>query len=154
MMTSKLPNPRGIQSMLNKWFLKKIKVQPRIIEAVLIVFPSVGYVVYLVYKAVGTMSLGRLNSASAMLLSTRFYVLAIIVSFTLAPCPLEVSSAQESHHLHDSNSLKAITTRLWVVNDGPPIPPPFSSLPEEVEQEPEVTKDTVLSSFPEEVEYK
>ncbi|GJV75937.1 hypothetical protein Tco_1507521 [Tanacetum coccineum] len=50
--------------------------------------------------------------------------------------------------------LKAITTRSGVSYDGPPIPPPLSSLPEEVEQEPEVTKDTVLSSFPEEVEYK
>ncbi|GJW51004.1 reverse transcriptase domain-containing protein [Tanacetum coccineum] len=42
--------------------------------------------------------------------------------------------------------LKAITTRSGVSYDGPPIPPPLSSLPEEVEQEPEVTKDTVLSS--------
>ncbi|GJY55279.1 reverse transcriptase domain-containing protein [Tanacetum coccineum] len=42
--------------------------------------------------------------------------------------------------------LKAITTRSGVSYDGPPIPPPLSSLPEEVEQEPEVTKDTVLPS--------
>ncbi|GJY56880.1 reverse transcriptase domain-containing protein [Tanacetum coccineum] len=42
--------------------------------------------------------------------------------------------------------LKAITTRRGVSYDGPPIPPPLSSLPEEVEQEPEVTKDTELPS--------
>ncbi|GKA76973.1 hypothetical protein Tco_0783434 [Tanacetum coccineum] len=50
--------------------------------------------------------------------------------------------------------LKAITTRSGVSYDGPPIPPPLSSLPKEVEQEPEVTKDIVLSSFPKEVEHK
>ncbi|GJS20270.1 reverse transcriptase domain-containing protein [Tanacetum coccineum] len=42
--------------------------------------------------------------------------------------------------------LKAITTQSGVSYDGPLIPPPLSSLPEEVEQEPEVTKDTVLPS--------
>ncbi|GJR74486.1 ribonuclease H-like domain-containing protein [Tanacetum coccineum] len=83
--------------------------KPRIIESIPIVFPSAGSVVYLVSKAVRMMSLGRLNSASTMLLSARFYLLAIIVSFTLTPCPLEVSSVQESHHIHDSNSLKDLT---------------------------------------------
>ncbi|GKD33853.1 reverse transcriptase domain-containing protein, partial [Tanacetum coccineum] len=39
--------------------------------------------------------------------------------------------------------LKAITTRCDVSYDGPPIPPPFSSLPKVVEREPEVTKNTV-----------
>nr|GEV52134.1 reverse transcriptase domain-containing protein [Tanacetum cinerariifolium] len=39
--------------------------------------------------------------------------------------------------------LKAITTRSVVSYDGPPIPPPFSSLPEVVERVPEVTKDTM-----------
>nr|GEU38536.1 reverse transcriptase domain-containing protein, chloroplastic [Tanacetum cinerariifolium] len=39
--------------------------------------------------------------------------------------------------------LKAITTRSGVSYDGPPIPPPFSSLPKVVERVPEVTKDTV-----------
>ncbi|GJS61306.1 reverse transcriptase domain-containing protein [Tanacetum coccineum] len=43
--------------------------------------------------------------------------------------------------------LKAITTRSGVSYDGPPNPPPLSSLPKEVEQEPEVTKDTVLPSI-------
>nr|GEV31137.1 reverse transcriptase domain-containing protein [Tanacetum cinerariifolium] len=42
--------------------------------------------------------------------------------------------------------LKAITTRSGVSYDGPPIPPPFSSLPEVVERVPEVTKDTVQPS--------
>ncbi|GKF72948.1 hypothetical protein Tco_0219280, partial [Tanacetum coccineum] len=42
--------------------------------------------------------------------------------------------------------LKAITTRSGVSYDGPPIPPTLSSLPKEVEQETEVTKDTVLPS--------
>ncbi|GKA22565.1 reverse transcriptase domain-containing protein [Tanacetum coccineum] len=42
--------------------------------------------------------------------------------------------------------LKAITTRSGISYDGPPIPPPSSSLPKEVEREPEVTKDTVLPS--------
>nr|GEU61895.1 reverse transcriptase domain-containing protein [Tanacetum cinerariifolium] len=42
--------------------------------------------------------------------------------------------------------LKAITTRSGVSYDGPPIPPPFSSLPKVVEWVPEVTKDTVQPS--------
>nr|GEV62032.1 reverse transcriptase domain-containing protein [Tanacetum cinerariifolium] len=42
--------------------------------------------------------------------------------------------------------LKAITTRSGVSYDGPPIPPPFSSLPKVVEREPKVTKDTVQPS--------
>ncbi|GJZ47037.1 hypothetical protein Tco_1181079 [Tanacetum coccineum] len=44
------------------------------------------------------------------------------------------------------SDLKAITTRSGVSYDGHLIPPPFSSLPKEVEKEPEVTKDTVLPS--------
>nr|GEZ90917.1 reverse transcriptase domain-containing protein [Tanacetum cinerariifolium] len=39
--------------------------------------------------------------------------------------------------------LIAITTRSVVSYDGPPIPPPFSSLPKVVEWVPEVIKDTV-----------
>nr|GEY86321.1 reverse transcriptase domain-containing protein [Tanacetum cinerariifolium] len=39
--------------------------------------------------------------------------------------------------------LKAVTTRSSVSYDGPPIPPPFSSLPKMVERVPGVTKDTV-----------
>ncbi|GJS40488.1 hypothetical protein Tco_0565531 [Tanacetum coccineum] len=39
--------------------------------------------------------------------------------------------------------LKAITTRSGAFYDGPQVPPPTSSLPKVVENEPEVTKDTV-----------
>ncbi|GJR81415.1 reverse transcriptase domain-containing protein [Tanacetum coccineum] len=42
--------------------------------------------------------------------------------------------------------LKAITTRSGISYDGPPIPPPSSSLPKVVEREPEMTKDMVLPS--------
>nr|GFA90317.1 reverse transcriptase domain-containing protein [Tanacetum cinerariifolium] len=41
------------------------------------------------------------------------------------------------------SDLKAITTRSGVSYDGPQIPPPPSSLPSVVENEPEATKDTV-----------
>ncbi|GJR50705.1 reverse transcriptase domain-containing protein [Tanacetum coccineum] len=44
------------------------------------------------------------------------------------------------------SDLKAITTRSGISYDGPPIPPPSSSLPKVVEREPEVTKDTVQPS--------
>nr|GEW78370.1 reverse transcriptase domain-containing protein [Tanacetum cinerariifolium] len=43
--------------------------------------------------------------------------------------------------------LKAITTRSGVSYNGPPVPPPFSSLPKVVERVLEVTKDTVQSSI-------
>nr|GEW40285.1 reverse transcriptase domain-containing protein [Tanacetum cinerariifolium] len=42
--------------------------------------------------------------------------------------------------------LKAITTRSGVSYDGPPILPPFSSLPKVVERVPDVTKNTVQPS--------
>nr|GFA27637.1 reverse transcriptase domain-containing protein [Tanacetum cinerariifolium] len=42
--------------------------------------------------------------------------------------------------------LKAITTRSRVTYEGPPVPPPFSSLTKVVEREPDVTKDTVQPS--------
>nr|GFB47680.1 reverse transcriptase domain-containing protein [Tanacetum cinerariifolium] len=42
--------------------------------------------------------------------------------------------------------LEAITTQIFVSYDGPPIPPPFSSLPKVVERVSEVTKDTVQPS--------
>ncbi|GKA03321.1 reverse transcriptase domain-containing protein, partial [Tanacetum coccineum] len=42
--------------------------------------------------------------------------------------------------------LKAITTRSGVSYEGPPIPPPISSLPKVVQRVPEVTKDTVQPS--------
>nr|GEW32306.1 reverse transcriptase domain-containing protein [Tanacetum cinerariifolium] len=43
--------------------------------------------------------------------------------------------------------LKAITTRSGVSYDGPPTPPPLSSLPKVVERVPKVTKDTVQPSI-------
>nr|GFA74753.1 reverse transcriptase domain-containing protein [Tanacetum cinerariifolium] len=42
--------------------------------------------------------------------------------------------------------LKVITTQSGVSYDGPPVPPPFSSLLKVMEWVPEVTKDTVQSS--------
>nr|GEV53660.1 reverse transcriptase domain-containing protein [Tanacetum cinerariifolium] len=47
---------------------------------------------------------------------------------------------------NSKGELKAITTRNSVSYEGPPIPPPFSSLPRVVERVPEVTKDTVQPS--------
>ncbi|GJR50165.1 reverse transcriptase domain-containing protein [Tanacetum coccineum] len=44
------------------------------------------------------------------------------------------------------SDLKAITTQSGVSYDGPQVPPPPSSLPKVMEQEPEVTKDTVQPS--------
>nr|GEU84992.1 reverse transcriptase domain-containing protein [Tanacetum cinerariifolium] len=44
--------------------------------------------------------------------------------------------------------LKAITTRSGIFYDGPPIPPPTSSLPKVVERVPKVTKDTPKPSIP------
>ncbi|GJR00160.1 reverse transcriptase domain-containing protein [Tanacetum coccineum] len=43
--------------------------------------------------------------------------------------------------------LKAITTRSGVSYDGPPIPPPFSSSPKEVEREPEIVKCLALADL-------
>ncbi|GKC86523.1 hypothetical protein Tco_1147172, partial [Tanacetum coccineum] len=119
MITSKLSSPMGIKSMLNGWF-RKFRVQPLIIESVPIVFPSAAFVVYLVSKAVGTMSLRMLNSTDVRLLSARFYVLAIIASFALTSSPLEVFLVQESHNLHNSNSLKdkSIEGNLLVSSHG------------------------------------
>ncbi|GKF53444.1 hypothetical protein Tco_0160354, partial [Tanacetum coccineum] len=42
--------------------------------------------------------------------------------------------------------VKAITTRRGVFYNGPQIPPSVSSLPKEMENEPEVTKDTMQLS--------
>ncbi|GJR94824.1 reverse transcriptase domain-containing protein [Tanacetum coccineum] len=42
--------------------------------------------------------------------------------------------------------VKAITTRSGVSYNGPQVPPPISSLPKEMENKPEVTKDTVQPS--------
>ncbi|GJW66740.1 reverse transcriptase domain-containing protein [Tanacetum coccineum] len=53
-------------------------------------------------------------------------------------------SAAAQHVANPRGDLKAITTQSGISYDGPPIPPPSSSLPKVVEREPEVTKDTVL----------
>ncbi|GJR98586.1 hypothetical protein Tco_0270760 [Tanacetum coccineum] len=57
------------------------------------------------------------------------------------------SSSLPSNTIANPRSdLKAITTRIGISYNGPPMSPPFSSLPKVVEQEPEVTKDTMLPS--------
>ncbi|GJX09766.1 reverse transcriptase domain-containing protein [Tanacetum coccineum] len=48
--------------------------------------------------------------------------------------------------INPRGDLKVITTRSGISYDGPLIPPPLSPLPNEVEREPEVTKDTVQPS--------
>nr|GEV76624.1 reverse transcriptase domain-containing protein [Tanacetum cinerariifolium] len=58
----------------------------------------------------------------------------------------ETSSLPSNTIANPRGDLKAITTRSGVSCDGPPIPPPFSSLPKVVERVPEVTKDTVQPS--------
>ncbi|GJV11237.1 reverse transcriptase domain-containing protein, partial [Tanacetum coccineum] len=47
---------------------------------------------------------------------------------------------------NSKGDVKAITTRSGVSYNGPQIPPSISSLPKEMENEPEVTKDTVQPS--------
>ncbi|GJV06047.1 hypothetical protein Tco_1343703 [Tanacetum coccineum] len=61
---------------------------------------------YLVFMVDGMMLLKELNSAEVRVLSTRFHVLAIVLSFASTSGPSEVSSIRESHNLRDSNSLK------------------------------------------------
>ncbi|GKA10144.1 hypothetical protein Tco_0689577 [Tanacetum coccineum] len=59
---------------------------------------------------------------------------------------LSSSSLPSNTVANPRGNLKAITTRSGVSYDGPPIPLPFSFPPKVVEQEPEVTKDTVQPS--------
>ncbi|GKA08732.1 hypothetical protein Tco_0688063 [Tanacetum coccineum] len=115
----KLPSSTGIKSMSNGWF-RNFRVQPRIIVSVPIIFTSTNSVVDLVSKAVGTMSLKRLNFADVRLLSARFYVLVVIVSFALTSCPDEILLAQEYPNLHNSNLLKdeSIEGNLLVSSHG------------------------------------
>ncbi|GJU41571.1 putative reverse transcriptase domain-containing protein [Tanacetum coccineum] len=56
------------------------------------------------------------------------------------------SSLPRNTVANSKSELKAITTRSSVLYDGPQVPPPPSSLPNVVEHEPEVTKDTVQPS--------
>ncbi|GKE52759.1 hypothetical protein Tco_1487915, partial [Tanacetum coccineum] len=57
-----------------------------------------------------------------------------------------LSSLPSNTVANPRSDLKAITTRSGISYDGPPMSPPFSSLPKVVEREPEVTKDTMLPS--------
>ncbi|GKC86265.1 hypothetical protein Tco_1141982 [Tanacetum coccineum] len=76
-----------------------------------IIFPSANSIEYLTSTVDGTMSLKGQILAEVRLLSTRFHVLAIIVSIALTLGPLEVLSVQESHNLCDSNSRKGSVIR-------------------------------------------
>nr|GEU75011.1 reverse transcriptase domain-containing protein [Tanacetum cinerariifolium] len=66
--------------------------------------------------------------------------------------PMDTASTSGSGPLPNNTianprgDLKVITTRSGVSYDGPPIPPPFSSLPKVVKQVSKVTKDTVQLS--------
>ncbi|GJZ22480.1 hypothetical protein Tco_0807574 [Tanacetum coccineum] len=71
-----------------------------------IIFLSANSTEYLVSTVDGTMSLKELNSANVRLLSARFQVLAIILSFASTSGPSKVLSVRGSHNLRDSNSLK------------------------------------------------
>ncbi|GJY29460.1 hypothetical protein Tco_0405227 [Tanacetum coccineum] len=73
-----------------------------------IIFSLANSIEYLVSTVDGTMSLKGKILAEVRLLSTRFYVLAIIVSIALTSGPSEVLSVQESHNLPNSNSRKGI----------------------------------------------
>nr|GEX70737.1 reverse transcriptase domain-containing protein [Tanacetum cinerariifolium] len=53
------------------------------------------------------------------------------------------STLPSNTNANPRSDLKAITTQSGVSYDGPQIPPPPSSLPKVVEDEPEATKDTV-----------
>nr|GEW87722.1 reverse transcriptase domain-containing protein [Tanacetum cinerariifolium] len=78
-------------------------------------------------------------------------VVATMMKQIQAPSPASVKAVEESCvTCDDAHSyrqyLKSITTRSGISYDGPPIPPPTSSLPKVVERVPEVTKDTVQPS--------
>ncbi|GKA82076.1 hypothetical protein Tco_0788824, partial [Tanacetum coccineum] len=68
------------------------------------------------------------------------------ITSKLMTIPKRSCSLPSNTVANPKGDLKAITTRSGVFYDGPRIPPPLSFLPEYVEQEPEVTKDTVLPS--------
>ncbi|GJS78923.1 hypothetical protein Tco_0728804 [Tanacetum coccineum] len=53
---------------------------------------------------------------------------------------------QDNTIANPKGDVKAITTRSGVSYNGPQVPPPISSLPKEMENKPEVTKDTVQPS--------
>ncbi|GJV35350.1 reverse transcriptase domain-containing protein [Tanacetum coccineum] len=57
------------------------------------------------------------------------------------------SSLPSNTIANPKGDVKAITTRSGVSYNGPQIPPPISSPPKEIENKPEVTKDTVQPSI-------
>ncbi|GJS56360.1 hypothetical protein Tco_0629722 [Tanacetum coccineum] len=104
MTTLKLPSSTGIKSILNGWF-RIFSIQSQMIVSTSMIFPLAISTEYLVSTVDGMMLLKELNSAEVRLLSTRFHVLAIILSFASTSGPSEVLSIRESHNLRDSNSL-------------------------------------------------
>ncbi|GKA23714.1 hypothetical protein Tco_0709747 [Tanacetum coccineum] len=56
-----------------------------------------------------------------------------------------IKANDAQHRLLPRGDLKAITTRSGISYDGPPIPPPSSSLPKVVEREPEILLQFVVS---------
>nr|GEW56386.1 reverse transcriptase domain-containing protein [Tanacetum cinerariifolium] len=70
----------------------------------------------------------------------------MMASYFLKDTTFTSGSLPSNTITNPKGDLKAITTRSGVSYDGPPIPPPFSSLPKVMERVPEVTKDTVQPS--------
>ncbi|GJR29315.1 hypothetical protein Tco_1105547 [Tanacetum coccineum] len=115
MITSKLPSPTGIKSILNIWF-RIFGTQPQMLVSTSIIFMSANSTAYLVSMVDGTMPIKELNSTKVRFLLARFHALAIITSFALTSGPSEVLLVRESHNLRDSNSLlgKSIEGNLLV----------------------------------------
>ncbi|GKC06929.1 hypothetical protein Tco_0998539 [Tanacetum coccineum] len=67
----------------------------------------------------------------------------VMTNFLQMQNPSGLGSLLRNTIANPRGDLKAITTRSGVSYDGPSIPPTSSSLPKEVEREPEVTKDKV-----------
>ncbi|GKE26325.1 hypothetical protein Tco_1441709 [Tanacetum coccineum] len=112
MTTSKLPSSTSIKSILNGWF-RIFNIQPQMIVPTSMIFLSAISIEYLVSTVDGTMLLKELNSAEVRLISTRFHVLAIILSFPSTSGPSEVLLIRESHNLRASNSLKVLTIHIY-----------------------------------------
>ncbi|GJR58009.1 hypothetical protein Tco_1500171 [Tanacetum coccineum] len=73
-----------------------------------VILSSANSIEYLVSIVDGTMPLKGQILAEVRLLSSRFHVLAIIVSIALTLGPSEVLLVRESHNLRDSNSRKGV----------------------------------------------
>ncbi|GJV22501.1 zinc finger, CCHC-type containing protein [Tanacetum coccineum] len=116
MIMLKLPSSTGIKSILNGGF-RKFSVQSQMIVSTHMTFSSANSTEYLVSTVDGMMLLKELNSVEVRLLSTRFHVLAIILSFASTSGPSEVLSIRESHNLRDSNSLKGDENPIRTLGD-------------------------------------